>query len=144
MDEPKVDELTPASRPEEDQPKAPFAKVAFEDKRSLHAAFEGKGSLHAVARQFGNRPVEIVGERWVQIGRRLPGRPPLDQALIQRLQTELEEHLCSQETEPKQADSALFVIRRLKVMQKSLSDDAIERKIVQEAHRKRWPKDAES
>jgi hypothetical protein len=68
-----------------DKPRAPETHL-------VEATLAGESNLHAAERHVGQRPVEIRGDRWVQLGYGFPGRPPtLDPALVPRWQAELEE-----------------------------------------------------
>jgi hypothetical protein len=103
---------------------------------SISTALIGEGSLRADT---------LDGRwqtRWVKWDRKR-GRPPVNSALVQELQDELEVHWQARKTKPKQEPEGVeFVKDRLKAKGRRMGDKTILRQVVAPVHRKLWPKRA--
>jgi hypothetical protein len=76
-------------------------------------------------------------------GGRSPGRTPVDPALLQKMQEELESYLRTT-GKKKQSMSVWFVQTRLKDGGLHLSDSAIDKKVVRPVHQKLFPRHAKN
>jgi hypothetical protein len=114
-----------------DKPRAPETHL-------VEVTLAGESNLHAAERHFGQRPVEIRGDRWVQLGYGFPGRPPtLDPASVPRWQAELEERIRGLPSEPMLKDSIRFIVER--IGGQAPCDDVVLERVVRPVHARLWP-----
>jgi hypothetical protein len=105
----------------------------------VEARLEVKAGLRATERHFGDRPCEIVGDRWVQVGHGLPGRPPVDPTLVREMQAALIEHWRDQQEKPKQDAGVELVKGWLEDRARHMGDSTILREVVAPVHQQLWP-----
>jgi hypothetical protein len=106
----------------------------------VEARLSPEGGLRAAELHLRWVLVQVLpgGDRWVPIGRRPSGRPPvLDSTAIPGLQAELGEHLRSLPGAPSLKSSVEFIVKRLGI--RAPCDDVVLEQIVRPVHQKLWP-----
>src|SRR5262249_49143040 len=147
-----MDDVRPGTEsppaPTEDAARKEPAVKSEENQRppELHyaeARFDGAGGLTSGTRQFGERPVEIFGDRWVQVGFQLPGRPPIDTAELQAaLALYLQEEKAKGRKPKQQPECVDFVVDQAEAKGCDIGRSTALRNIVVPVHHRLWPKQA--